>query len=1365
MPTLARLFLHLRTTFALSLLLSAIPVRAETVNIMSESPEGQNIANAANLLERLGAVDVASRVRERLQAGKYSYGNLGAANGETRTGSQYTTIDTQTIRNDIPALRGKPLDPNKDFGKIFSLARTLFHEDVHSGQGYFSALWGSLPGETTHETDAWTKTITAETSWVMNGLSFQTFSSPQIQIMAADLEGYISSFGENDFYGLDKSLQPGYLGLQEYMKKLADALSRSSTQQNSAGTGTGADTGSAQPPPSSATGSGATSSGGSSVPHLGITCKNSNDDCSDLGRTAAQKQMEAVRAKDELSQVPYWLAQADSLDHDAQSYRDEADHSSKLAAGYAELNDSTNEAFYKAQANEYQAKSQAAGAQGKALREKANSAKANADALEKAAQDAWNKYYACLGLPLCPKATTGTSAGGNTIGGGTAGSGSGTTSVSFNDCPEAKSALDSANFWHQQAVKDLELAAQSKLEGNASRSEGWELQARLDESSARMWERQAAYWLEQCHEKKTTVAERQQGPTPSVGGTGANSTPSIGTNSASVGSANGAKKEEFAGGTEKRVNFGKIGYEITRTSADGSVTEVAIYGANGRLISSRRDEPSSNIPGGTKITYPNDEGSYTTIDQSGEFSSTYRQIKIDYDKDGKPLKRITFTNPHDNAAGFTEVVETFQSNGTIVTTTTHWSGSKLRNDPPDNVTTTTTSTPGLDQFGKDLQKALEDEGKTQSGDKGFHPPAAVPEEDHRGALDSSPALPLGGASSQPSIGPIVFGDVFGTGTPQIIVGSVPGDTPQVRVFDGKTGNLLSSFFAYNPSFLGGVNVAAGNVNGSGPADIVTGPASGFSPYVKVFSGSGLQLNGFFAYDPSFRDGVNVAVGDVDGDGYADIITGAGPGGGPHVKVFSGTGLQLNSFFAYDPTFRGGVNVTAGDVNGDGKAEIITGPGGGPQVKVFDGANGQLLSSFFAYDPSFTGGVFVAAGDVNGDGKSEIITGAGPGGGPQVKLFTGTGQPLNTFSFNEPNFTGGIRVAVGDVNGDGVPDIISGAGAGGGPHVKIFDGTTGQSVNNYFVLPQPFLGISPLPSDTFNPYLYGAPTTNSSLGLDTDTQLTFTDPYSSGKKSMLRSPQNGDSMLAARAARGVHRERSGASGFFQTVAFRSTESRNEHAQTAVSSSAAERSAPSAEPEAVEFSIVSTGKTGDEAFQLQVFDPKNQLKQAQIPQGVVLEPIKHSDTKPVASRHPGAKALTQQIGALCLDFAKLPPEVGTLYRVAPATVQQKFKPMRSILEAGHKLADKGQLHPDSEPKAYETFVRQFALWTKIEHWDAAKFTEVFLQRSKENAKVMNVKWTQEMENALLGAAPGRWRDITAVLTEAENISKTRTVRPAD
>src|SRR5205823_3167893 len=105
--------------------------------------------------------------------------------------------------------------------------------------------------------------------------------------------------------------------------------------------------------------------------------------------------------------------------------------------------------------------------------------------------------------------------------------------------------------------------------------------------------------------------------------------------------------------------------------------------------------------------------------------------------------------------------------------------------------------------------------------------------------------------------------------------------------------------------------------------------------------------------------------------------------------FSGVdGTILFDGFAYDPAFRGGVRVAVGDVNNDGRADIITAPGagGGPHVKVFSGLNGQVLASFLAYDASFRGGVYVSAADTNNDGNADVITGPGLGGGPILRVF-------------------------------------------------------------------------------------------------------------------------------------------------------------------------------------------------------------------------------------------------------------------------------------------------------------------------------------------------------------------------------------------
>jgi hypothetical protein len=235
----------------------------------------------------------------------------------------------------------------------------------------------------------------------------------------------------------------------------------------------------------------------------------------------------------------------------------------------------------------------------------------------------------------------------------------------------------------------------------------------------------------------------------------------------------------------------------------------------------------------------------------------------------------------------------------------------------------------------------------------------------------------------------------------MVFGAGPGGGPHVRVFDGASGIQMASFFAFDPAFTGGVFVAAAN------GRIVVGAGPGGGPHVKVIDAARMnqiQTNGqiadsallacFYAFDPSFTGGVQVAAGDVSGDGVSDVVVGAGPGGGAHVKVIDGTRMnevqptgviaesaQWANFIAFDLGFHGGVYVAAMD----GRFAVGAGAGGGPQVKVFD-EQAREQENFFAFDPAFTGGVRVALTDVNADRHPDLIAAAGPGGGPHVKAF-------------------------------------------------------------------------------------------------------------------------------------------------------------------------------------------------------------------------------------------------------------------------------------------------------------------------------------------------------------------------------------------
>ena len=283
-----------------------------------------------------------------------------------------------------------------------------------------------------------------------------------------------------------------------------------------------------------------------------------------------------------------------------------------------------------------------------------------------------------------------------------------------------------------------------------------------------------------------------------------------------------------------------------------------------------------------------------------------------------------------------------------------------------------------------------------------------------------------------------------TPTPTIVTGTPPpssGGSSTVTIYDPATGQPSGTVVPF-PGFSGELRVVTGDFNGDGIMDILAAAGPGGGPAIAVLnSQTGAVMESFFAFDPAFTGGVFVAVSDFNGDGILDIIAGAGAGGGPEVRIFDGSNLNiLKAFFAYDQSFTGGVTVAAQDFNADGILDIVTGAGAGgaPHVKVFDGATNSILSQWYAYPISFTGGVYVAAGDISNDGNVEVVTGAGMGGSPVVAVWDPyTGALLSQFMAYAEDFTGGVRVGVSDGNGDGINDLITGAGPGGGPQVKGF----------------------------------------------------------------------------------------------------------------------------------------------------------------------------------------------------------------------------------------------------------------------------------------------------------------------------------------
>ncbi|MBX9625933.1 MAG: FG-GAP-like repeat-containing protein [Gemmataceae bacterium] len=187
------------------------------------------------------------------------------------------------------------------------------------------------------------------------------------------------------------------------------------------------------------------------------------------------------------------------------------------------------------------------------------------------------------------------------------------------------------------------------------------------------------------------------------------------------------------------------------------------------------------------------------------------------------------------------------------------------------------------------------------------------------------------------------GDLNGDGFLDLVVAQGPGGG-EVGVFDGLTGRNTLTITPF-PGLTGGVSVAAGDVDGDGKAEVLAGAGEGGGPRVRVFDArTGAVRADFLAYEGSFRGGVRVAAADTDRDGAADILAGAGPGGGPVVSVFRADGARTGQFLAGDAGSRAGVAVAAADMGGDGTVEIIAGAGAG-NLTTFSGAGFAVVSGF------------------------------------------------------------------------------------------------------------------------------------------------------------------------------------------------------------------------------------------------------------------------------------------------------------------------------------------------------------------------------------------------------------------------------------
>ena len=161
-----------------------------------------------------------------------------------------------------------------------------------------------------------------------------------------------------------------------------------------------------------------------------------------------------------------------------------------------------------------------------------------------------------------------------------------------------------------------------------------------------------------------------------------------------------------------------------------------------------------------------------------------------------------------------------------------------------------------------------------------------------------------------------------------IIGATFVNGAFARIYDADGNTKRTGFFAYDNAIRGGLQVIHFDTDNDGKLETVAANDT----FVYIYDDDGSLHAQFAPYTATYDRGINISVGDIEDDGSVEIVTGTENGGGPHIRVFNGDGVLINpGFFAYADSFRGGVNVSIGDLNGDNIKEIIAGAGwgGGP----------------------------------------------------------------------------------------------------------------------------------------------------------------------------------------------------------------------------------------------------------------------------------------------------------------------------------------------------------------------------------------------------------------------------------------------------
>ncbi len=285
----------------------------------------------------------------------------------------------------------------------------------------------------------------------------------------------------------------------------------------------------------------------------------------------------------------------------------------------------------------------------------------------------------------------------------------------------------------------------------------------------------------------------------------------------------------------------------------------------------------------------------------------------------------------------------------------------------------------------------------------------------------------------------------------LVVAQGAGTPPLVKRLN-QQGKELGSFLAYDKKFQGGVHLAMGDVNGDGTEEIVTGPGKGGGPQVRVFDLNGKLQKQFFAFDTSDRHGIFVTTGDTNHDGVDEILVTQQEGGNGQVRIFNQRGEIQGAFYPFG-RIAFPVHVAIGNMDEDAESEIVATLGGkdkSHRVRIFD-VNGRYVREFKAL-PFIQTGLRVTTIHTRGEKTDAIVVGAEKGSSSWIGVYSSLGELRSTTLVYPQAYLGGVNLVAGNIDGNEREEIYTVPISKGGPHVRVFNAFM-DPVGGFFPFPE------------------------------------------------------------------------------------------------------------------------------------------------------------------------------------------------------------------------------------------------------------------------------------------------------------------------